>query len=113
MYNIVPKQVTDLLHTGTELRIEVNVFVDRQGMASPVVHDSFKSSLKQRSNPLILPIEPNAVAHIEPLDGPIQVGLRGFNLEVIVATSSIVLAEAFGVHLTLTTTSAAKRRKTV
>src|SRR5580700_6065159 len=53
-------------------------------MASLIMQDRFESPLKQRAHSFILPVKPNAVAHIEPLYGPAQVGSRRLNLQVIV-----------------------------
>jgi hypothetical protein len=64
-------------------RIEMNVFVDDQTMAGPIVQHRFKPTLKQRSDPLILAVVPNAMAHVEPLHCPTQIGPRRLNLQMI------------------------------
>src|SRR5258708_19460025 len=48
------------------------------------MQDRFESALKERAASFILPVEPNTVAHIEPLHGPAQIGSRRLNLQVIV-----------------------------
>src|SRR5258708_15053481 len=48
------------------------------------MQDRFESALKERAASFLLPVEPNTIAHIEPLHGPAQIGSRRLNLQVIV-----------------------------
>jgi hypothetical protein len=64
-------------------RIQMNVPVDGQSVADVIMQNGFESSLKEGPGPLKLFVEPNAVAHVQPLDRPAQVGSRSFHLQMI------------------------------
>jgi hypothetical protein len=64
----------------------MNVTVDNQCLSTWLLERGLKAPLKERAHSLILTIEPNAVGHIDPLDGPAEIGLWGLNLQMVMVS---------------------------
>jgi hypothetical protein len=68
--------------------IYVNIPIDNQRALLGIVKDRFETPLKEWSSPPVQAVVPTAEGEVEPLDGSAQVGLQGFNLQMIMISIS-------------------------
>ena len=61
----------------------MNIPIDSEPALLGIVKDRFETSLKQRSSASVQAVLPTAEGEVEPLDGSAQLGLQGFNLQMI------------------------------
>ena len=61
----------------------MNIPIDNEPALLGIVKDRFETSLKQWSSPSVQAVGPSAEGEVEPLDGSAQLGLQGFNLQMV------------------------------
>ena len=61
----------------------MNIPIDNEPALLGIVKECFETSLKQWSSPSVQAVVPTAEGEVKPLDSSAQVGLQGFNLQMI------------------------------